>query len=612
MRVTKFAPPKTDTDTFGLSEIDMPRLGPVVVLAGPNGAGKTRLLSLLKESLEVLKGSYATDDDATEAAIRMHEALAEDPKHSDAYREIYRNTLARMKRIAGLRQGVQLSGMAQGLCVAEFAHPRATLGQQAVSPAHRATQVAQIRKEVGTAKVDAWLVSYIEHVAERYWNSTHPETHASDSERSDDASAWHSLRGAISALLPGSSPGRNSDGQVILFGKPISEAGLSDGQKALLVSGVALHLQSARLEEAIVILDEPENHLHPDALIEYIDSLRRAASKGQVWIATHSIHVLSHVDPSAIWFVDGGAVRWSGRNPEAVLRRLVGGEERVAQVERFLGLPALYALERFTSECLLPPSIVSTGSEDPQSRQIAAIIQPGASARCVRVLDYGAGKGRILSTLRERLGDSFATNIDYRALEIVDLARSECVQAVAEAYQGSADVAAKRVYSSNADLDANMNPDSVDVVVLCNALHEIPVKQWRRLFTDVLARVLRPDGYLLVVEDMHIPYGEHAHEHGFLLLDAAHLKTLFKVNREDPGEFRTFGDDRLKAHLVRADVLKRVSPESVTEALRELSQSAREKVSELRGETATYASGRLLALYALLHVNATLALSERE
>ena len=110
-------------------------------------------------------------------------------------------------------------------------------------------------------------------------------------------------------------------------------------------------------------------------------------------------------------------------------------------------------------------------------------------------------------------------------------------------------------------------PASVDVVIMCNVLHEIPPASWRRLFTEqILTHALKDDGYLLILEDMGIPYGEKAHQHGFILLDTEQLQTLFAVDREDPREFFSdseSGEGRLKAHLIRAEALRKVTAATV-------------------------------------------------
>jgi SAM-dependent methyltransferase len=461
---------------------------------------------------------------------------------------------------------------------------------------------------LGTDNLKNDALAYIDYVASRCWNARQPATDVADDERRAAIEAWEELERLVAALLAGATLGRNLDGVALINGRP-GASGLSDGQKALLVAATAFHAQRVKLDETIILVDEPETHLHPSAQIEFIDRLIRATPNGQVWIATHSIHILSHVDPSSLWFVENGSVTWAGKNPEIVISRLVGDEERVGRLERFLQLPAIFAMKRFVAECLSVPTVVSTGADDPQSTQIRDIILDVAKSSKLRVLDYGAGKGRILAALREGT-DDLTAKIEYRAYEIDEVVRTECVGAVAEAYGVAPTEAADWVYGDETSLRSRLNPGSVDVIVMCNVLHEVEPRKWLSLFKGILRDCLREGGHILIVEDMHIPHGEHAHAHGFILLDTEQLQELFRVDRENRQQFSSHGTHRLKAHLVRADVLGNVSVDTVRRALERRRASARVEIQRIRTQEPSFANGRLLGLYAMLHANASLALDE--
>lgn len=273
-------------------------------------------------------------------------------------------------------------------------------------------------------------------------------------------------------------------------------------------------------------------------------------------------------------------------------------------------------MQRFAAECILAPAISSTGSEDPQSNQIRRHIEALRSqlgGGKLRILDYGAGRGRILASLRE--SPHFECDIDYRAYEAhaPDDVRAECAKAIADAHGLSIEDARKRVYESKQTLEKQLNENSVHVVVMCNVLHEISPREWLDCFS-MLYKLLHADGYLLIIEDMHIPHGEHAHEHGFILLDTHELQKLFGAKPES-GSLIEDSDpkrpDRLKAHLVSAKLLSNVSRETICAALDCRVNSAGAKIAELRKPTASkpFAAGQLLALYTMLYANASLALA---
>jgi hypothetical protein len=119
-------------------------------------------------------------------------------------------------------------------------------------------------------------------------------------------------------------------------------------------------LNIGNLENYIIFMDEPENHLHPSAVIDLLDTIKEHNPNGQIWIATHSIPLLSHFDSSFLWFVENNTVKYSGKKPELVLRSLLGDEDRIQKLRDFTSLPSELARNRFTFECLCPPQVVKS------------------------------------------------------------------------------------------------------------------------------------------------------------------------------------------------------------------------------------------------------------
>jgi predicted ATPase len=161
------------------------------------------------------------------------------------------------------------------------------------------------------------------------------------------------------------------DANATVFGKPLTDSGLSDGQKVLIQFAVALHAPKGRLDNTVFIMVEPENHLHPSALIEFFDALGEVANNSQFWIATHSVPLLAylaHKEPMSIWYVEDGKVSNAGKKPEQVLSGLLelGNEEQIGNLNAFTSLPAQYAAIRFAAECLLKPLVSEKRRRDPQ------------------------------------------------------------------------------------------------------------------------------------------------------------------------------------------------------------------------------------------------------
>lgn len=160
-----------------------------------------------------------------------------------------------------------------------------------------------------------------------------------------------------------------------------------------------------------------------------------------------------------------------------------------------------------------------------------------------------------------------------------------------------------------------LDKHTVDVVVMCNVLHEIPLEEWRGLFGPggELSRLLHPNGHVLVLEDMEIPHGEKAHRFGFLLLDRPHLFKLMKCTEGDDGQLITVTAraERLKAHAISARLLGRTGPAEIQEALDLLRKTALAEIKSIRQKDPTARSGRLHALWTQLLANVDLALDSR-
>jgi SAM-dependent methyltransferase len=359
-------------------------------------------------------------------------------------------------------------------------------------------------------------------------------------------------------------------------------------------------------------MDEPENHLHPSAVIELLDTIRSFNPKGQIWIATHSIPLLSHFEASSLWFVEGGAIKHSGRKPEQVLRSLLGSEEAIQKLKDFASLPAELARNRFAFECLCPPQVVETDSRDPQSKQLydrLKIIWKGKES--INLLDFGAGKGRMIANLADYENVSPNT-LNYHAFDPSNLDREHCLKNIALSYRDEAD----RYHNTIDALRSKVDDNYFDVVVLSNVLHEIPHQDWCDTFYKI-KKLLKSDAYVLLIEDCRIPTGELAHQNGFIVLSTLHLKKLFNIPATDPKfiahDARFDSDEqrgRLMAHLIPTKYLESITSETIKESLIELKNSAKEEVRSLRKKESNYLNGVAHSFWIQQLANAMLCLTE--
>ncbi|MDI1279638.1 class I SAM-dependent methyltransferase [Methylobacter sp.] len=235
----------------------------------------------------------------------------------------------------------------------------------------------------------------------------------------------------------------------------------------------------------------------------------------------------------SIWYVEDGKVSNAGSKPEQILRGLLGNDEQIGNLNAFTSLPAQYAALNFSVECLTAPKTVAGGSEDPQVAQISGLLDFD-TASPISLLDYGAGKSRLLSGLAEiaaEQGKNLADSVSYFAFAPSPDDKENSL-AVIEPIFGKETT---RHFLANEDFFSSKDDASLDIVVMCNVLHEIAPNDWLKLFNEfsLIGRSLKDSGCLLIVEDQRIPTGEKAHKFGFLILDTAHLRTLFAVKSDD-------------------------------------------------------------------------------
>ena len=596
----------------GLQDIYLPRLNRIVVLAGPNGSGKTRLL----HRIGLLDGTAFGTTWMHAAKKHFFETLPEGGirlKDSKLLTQTFKST---QEAITPPCLGVGFADLSPPtpVSVASFVAKTPTLTDSENLPPAKAIEFANQARSPGVAKIADGCLPHIRRAQGKWWDATHPNSRASSREKAEDVNSYEQLCNLVRIVL-GTELQRNSDGQPQLFDNPIARAGLSDGQIVLLQWIVCLNAQGTSLRDIIVTMDEPENHLHPEAMIQAICRIIDANANGQIWIATHAVGLIAslwHKYPNAIslYCMKNGNARYAGRDPEEVLYSLMGGEENIHAVREFLDLPEILATNRFATECLFPPPVVGDASgSDPQ----VALVKESIAFRegTSKILDFGAGKGRLLDGLSNQLGESIKTRVDYVAWDVTDKDKDICLETVRKVFEDSE----KRWYQDRNSLARDHQEKSFDVVVMCNVFHEVDPKDWLALFesTSVIRRCLKDDGCLLIVEDYLMPQGEYAHPYGFIVLDTEALKALFDCQAQDitvvesEGKYR----ERIRGHLVSKAALARVTRDSRKTALELANARAKEKIERLRSAGGhSFRSGQAHAFWVQQFANTTIALDD--
>lgn len=629
----------------GISELplDIPlsmrAIGPTVVLAGPNGAGKSRLLRLLpklltkkldtgvveelqrqirqcSEHISTFASQIATikqqadlDTKATDRVHQTNTALTNTKNSMDRYLQQLRSN-----------DCMDVNG-ATVPTIVEFVPRQPKL----VDPFHTteseaAARAGRLVHSADSAEMNA--PAYARRILTRAQETGYSQRNSSPGSLTDEECSRDELLSILNSLL-GSRVGLQLRNGRLEIGDIAEYANvLSPGQQILFQFGCLLHAKKTSLENCIVVMDEPENHLHPAVLAQVVTALRACLSNSQLWIATHSVPLIAQlmaVDNDCLWYVSEGRVKRSGRSPENVLESLMGGPEGAKHLHDLTLLPAQYATIRFLTECLDAPGVVGADVKDPQTNQITEILRQisvsrKAEGKKVRVLDFGAGKGRLLATLRES-ASSANEWFDYYAFDIDEDNKSDCEQEILTTYPNDS---LPRWFKDLHLLEAQIGESTVDVVVMCNVLHEVDPANWLTLLspTGTLSQLICDEGYLLVVEDYGIPVGERAHDYGFLLLDGPELCKLFSITEADRTSKRyvshTSSDQRYKgrltAHLISKACLTRISHTTQIAAMTKLRDRMSDEVEAfLRQKHASKNEvGRTYARNTQLMANASL------
>ena len=631
MIITSAILPSDKFGKLGLGDIEMKRLGPVVLIAGQNGSGKTRLLQVIRSAigaapkqadrenaknhlkrLQSEEQNINTEMEKAQSAITLSEIadIPPGPNTPASRLEALRNRKIQITREITAQKQVaewnylQFSDVFNGVFIVNFVPKNLNLIDADALPPNQMEERSKLVDNVGVEHLAGSCFARIQTITKRYIMSTHPDLASESTEAKANIAEYERLKESIRRFMS-TDLKFNENGQATLFGRPLGQTALSDGQKVLLQFCMALYAQAKSLSNVILIMDEPENHLHPSLLVEVLDRIVSNLTSGQIFMATHSIHLLAHFDQSAIYYMENGNVSYAGNIPEKVLSGLLGSENEIGKLNDFLSLPAQFASLQFAVESLFPPQAVITGSGDPQTLQIVEALKE-LKDRKIKILDYGAGKGRLLTSLFEH---SVLANVDYFAYDRFDVDKETCKAIISNHYE----TADRRYFNTQQDMMSAIDTGSIDVIIMCNVLHEIPPNEWISLFDreGAISRLLADAGYLLIVEDYQMPKGERAHSKGFILLDECHLRILFKIPQEyKEYKIRAKRARRLKAHYIPKPVLTNVSDSTRKDALNMVKKTALEGISRLREEPPSFSNGKLYALYVHQFANACLSLQD--
>ena len=332
---------------------------------------------------------------------------------------------------------------------------------------------------------------------------------------------------------------------------------ISPGERMLLYMSVFMALQKKSRKNEVIILDEPESHLHPKALLKFIRFLTESFTGATIWIATHSLFLLPEFEFENIVYMEGGKIqKRDSKLYQSVVAGVLGeGHENVS---RFFMSYAQWQYYGFIKNCFEHPKVRNeVNSKDAQVSELARIIWSRPNSR---ILDFGGGSGRVGLSLAEALLPHW-DNITY---DLYDPHPS---------YEGNA----FRVYSKLEDCEGHY-----DCVVMMNVLHEIVPEEWPNTFRQIYD-LLSPEGILIFVEVKALRDGEYPNDVGYMLLGDMEMDILFCDNNylsEEEREACYVGSSFVFCYA--RDVLKNATAETVHAAVKHLEERTLQEIVQLR------------------------------
>lgn len=601
--ITELTFPDRLAREVGLREASLRGLREVVLLAGPNGSGKSRYLSLIPKVIQEATQAKPRVTKQERDILGYRERMPREAKDKKSI-ESFESAIA-----AAERQLMEARPIADLVLTSDRRIPTPLLLTSAglidsfaplagTTPSDFETTLKKLPRERLPAIYQA-LPVYVAHVARTLYAAEHPKFVPDPKalEGLKDVQAYCQL---VEDLLGTelSFAASSSGAQPLLFGRPLDLMELSAGQRLLLWWAPYLHLQAkSRLNGAVLLVDEPEKHLHPASAIRVLEALRQATgADGQLWIATHSTAIVAHYGFQSVFSVRDQGVDYSGNRVDRIMDGLLGGDGSRRKMLDFLGDAEQANFLRFAAECLRPPSVAAHREGDLQETQFARIartrIQQGGS---LRVLDYAAGRGRLAIALAD---DEACHPIEYYSFEDSDRddLRAECLASIARLHR---DNPASRYLT---DLAEVQGANRVDVVVMCNVLHEIPPANWLQHF-ERCASALKEEGVLILMEDIEPSIGEMPHSGGLIILTVDEARALF--GGDDAVRSLEEGP-RLSAIEVPRRCLSLASTETLVAALERVRGRTMAGIQALREDVTDPdpRRGRRHALLAVMHANA--------
>ncbi len=275
----------------------------------------------------------------------------------------------------------------------------------------------------------------------------------------------------------------------------------------------------------LFLIDEIEAHFHPDLQRRVLDEISRLCGDRTVLVSTQSPAVMLTADPEKLFFLKHSSEVESGENQITQvatdlalfesLSDLYPGFSTDVRVMKHLEIAENLELLRYAAECGQDSDVTDAAKGKDSGPQIGALRNMLLSVgRNATVVEYGAGKGRMLAALK-CLDEELLSTMSYHAVD----RDPEREQEVRE-YFDSSDLPLKFFFHSS-------HPEDVvpDVILFANVLHEIGPDK----LGDFLCKTFqhaRKGSKALILECLELDVGERR----FVVFDEDALNALFNAS----------------------------------------------------------------------------------
>ena len=329
---------------------------------------------------------------------------------------------------------------------------------------------------------------------------------------------------------------------------------LSPGELMLFYISIFLAIQQNAKKDKIIILDEPECHLHPKVLISFINTLRETGEYKQIWIATHSLFLVPELQfKNIVYIKDSQVQRRRSTIYKALFSDLLGASQDKTQL--FFSSLDEWQYCEYLSECFLAPTTVE--NIDTNDEQVQLFMKYLKQYKPLRVLDYGGGSGRLGISVSLAEADT-ENKIQYEIFDINPKYKGDLF----------------KVYT-----DVGLIKGPFHCIVMMNFLHEVNPAEWENIFKRVHS-LLTTNGYLVFVEVKSLSVGEKPNEIGHLILNLPELELLFQAKNKLI-DLKLKDNQKSICTLIHKKHLSNITADSIEKAITYLAKTSWSNIQEI-------------------------------